>query len=253
MRRMRIQGDGGRGVPRRSRTTSCFWKTTARASGASHQGKLRTDNEAKTRDAKSLRQTGISMRLDFGPHPDYRIAKWAHEPRDGCRVLRPDASQSSVERIVCFRTQPRSFGNCSTIATRPSPLSSTCPKSPRLCARSVSTKQVHSPAVSWKRLASQSSTCGALRRPRVSSTRASPLPGIGSRFERDAPSAFRRDDQHRPYSLAGIDAVRVRRQQKEHGQTGCLSQQLVPIALRHVASIPETGHLDAPILAPTLR
>jgi hypothetical protein len=28
--------------------------------------------------AKNLRQTGISLRLDLGPNPDYRdIAKWA--------------------------------------------------------------------------------------------------------------------------------------------------------------------------------
>src|ERR1035437_5046289 len=40
---------------------------------------LRTDKDGRTRDAKSLRQTGISLRLDLGPaNPDYRdIAKWA--------------------------------------------------------------------------------------------------------------------------------------------------------------------------------
>jgi hypothetical protein len=39
---------------------------------------LRTDPDGRTRDAKSLRQTGISLRLDLGPNPDYRdIAKWA--------------------------------------------------------------------------------------------------------------------------------------------------------------------------------
>jgi hypothetical protein len=39
---------------------------------------LREDSEGRTRDAKSLRQTGISLRLDLGPNPDYRdIAKWA--------------------------------------------------------------------------------------------------------------------------------------------------------------------------------
>ena len=39
---------------------------------------LRTNADGKTRNAKSLRQTGISLRLDLAPHPDYRdIAKWA--------------------------------------------------------------------------------------------------------------------------------------------------------------------------------
>jgi hypothetical protein len=39
---------------------------------------LRVDADGRTRDAKSLRQTGISLRLDLGPNPDYRdIAKWA--------------------------------------------------------------------------------------------------------------------------------------------------------------------------------
>ncbi len=41
------------------------------------EAKLREDAEGRTRDAKSLRQTGISLRLDLGPNPDYRdIAKW---------------------------------------------------------------------------------------------------------------------------------------------------------------------------------
>ena len=40
--------------------------------------KLRTDADGQTRDSKSLRQTGISLRLELGPNPDYRdIAKWA--------------------------------------------------------------------------------------------------------------------------------------------------------------------------------
>jgi hypothetical protein len=35
-------------------------------------GGLRVDENGRTRDAKSLRQTGISLRLDLGPNPDYR-------------------------------------------------------------------------------------------------------------------------------------------------------------------------------------
>jgi hypothetical protein len=39
---------------------------------------LRPDAEGRTRAAKSLRQTGISLGLELGPNPDYRdIAKWA--------------------------------------------------------------------------------------------------------------------------------------------------------------------------------
>ncbi|MSO57187.1 MAG: hypothetical protein EXQ55_09765 [Acidobacteria bacterium] len=42
------------------------------------KAKLRTDADGQTRDAKSLRQIGISLRLELGPIPDYRdIAKWA--------------------------------------------------------------------------------------------------------------------------------------------------------------------------------
>ena len=37
---------------------------------------LRTDADGQSRSAKSVRQTGISLRLDLAPHPDCRdIAK----------------------------------------------------------------------------------------------------------------------------------------------------------------------------------
>ncbi len=49
---------------------------------------LRLDSEGRSRDSKSLRQTGISLRLDLGPNPNYRdIAKCAHEPRDDRDLL----------------------------------------------------------------------------------------------------------------------------------------------------------------------
>jgi integrase len=42
------------------------------------EAKLWEDPDGRTRNAKSLRQTGISLRLELGPNPDYRdIAKWA--------------------------------------------------------------------------------------------------------------------------------------------------------------------------------
>jgi hypothetical protein len=57
---------------------------------------LGTDADGCTRDAKSLRQTGISLRLDLGPNPDYRdIAKWA---RTSPAVTRP-----STKGVVQFQ------------------------------------------------------------------------------------------------------------------------------------------------------
>jgi hypothetical protein len=42
------------------------------------EANLWEDPDGRTRNATSLRQTGISLRLDLGPNPDYRdIAKWA--------------------------------------------------------------------------------------------------------------------------------------------------------------------------------
>lgn len=69
------------------------------------EAKLRVDKEGKTRDAKSLRQTGISLRLDLGPNPDYRdIAKWARtSPAMIATFYDQTHPQQSVERIVGFR------------------------------------------------------------------------------------------------------------------------------------------------------
>jgi integrase len=66
---------------------------------------LREDADGRTRDAKSLRQTGISLRLDLGPNPDYRdIAKWARtSPAMIASFYDQTHPQQSVERIVGFR------------------------------------------------------------------------------------------------------------------------------------------------------
>lgn len=70
-----------------------------------NQAHLREDAEGRTRDSKSLRQTGISLRLDLGPNPDYRdIAKWARtSPAMIATFYDQTHPQSSVERIVGFR------------------------------------------------------------------------------------------------------------------------------------------------------
>jgi hypothetical protein len=70
-----------------------------------NQADLREDSEGRTRDAKSLRQTGISLRLDLGPNPDYRdIAKWARtSPAMIASFYDQTHPQQSVERIVGFR------------------------------------------------------------------------------------------------------------------------------------------------------
>lgn len=69
------------------------------------EANLRVDTDGKTRDAKSLRQTGISLRLDLGPNPDYRdIAKWARtSPAMIASFYDQTHPQQSVERIVGFR------------------------------------------------------------------------------------------------------------------------------------------------------
>jgi len=66
---------------------------------------LREDAQGMTRDAKSLRQTGISLRLELGPNPDYRdIAKWARtSPAMIASFYDQTHPQQSVERIVGFR------------------------------------------------------------------------------------------------------------------------------------------------------
>ena len=64
---------------------------------------LRVDNiTGRTRDAKSLRPTGISMRLDLGPNPNYRdIAKWARtSPAMIADWYDQTHPEKSVERIV---------------------------------------------------------------------------------------------------------------------------------------------------------
>lgn len=74
------------------------------------QAGLRIDEDGRTRDAKSLRQTGISLRLELGPNPDYRdIAKWARtSPGMIAAFYDQTHPQLSVERIVGFRNQPGS-------------------------------------------------------------------------------------------------------------------------------------------------
>jgi hypothetical protein len=76
------------------------------------KAELRTDEEGRTRDAKSLRQTGISLRLDLAPNPDYRdIAKWARtSPGMIATFYDQTHPQLSVERIVGFRKQSRPAG-----------------------------------------------------------------------------------------------------------------------------------------------
>ena len=67
---------------------------------------LRTDSDGRTRDAKSLRQTGISLRLDLGPaNPDYRdIAKWARtSPAMIATFYDQTHPKASVGRIAGFR------------------------------------------------------------------------------------------------------------------------------------------------------
>ena len=70
---------------------------------------LRSDADGRIRNAKSLRQTGISLRLDLGPNPDYRdIAKWARTSPAMIAVFYDQTHpQQSVERIVGFRKQPK--------------------------------------------------------------------------------------------------------------------------------------------------
>lgn len=66
---------------------------------------LREDAEGRTRDAKSLRQTGISLRLELGPNPDYRdISKWARtSPAVVAAFYDQTHPEHSVRRIVGFR------------------------------------------------------------------------------------------------------------------------------------------------------
>jgi integrase len=69
------------------------------------EANLWEEPDGRTRNAKSLRQTGISLRLDLGPNPDYRdIAKWARtSPAMIASFYDQTHPQQSVERIVGFR------------------------------------------------------------------------------------------------------------------------------------------------------
>jgi len=61
----------------------------------------------------SLRQTGISLRLDIGPNPDYRdIAKWVRTSPAMIAVFYDQTHpQQSVERIVGFRKKSTASKN----------------------------------------------------------------------------------------------------------------------------------------------
>src|SRR5712692_5837725 len=82
------------------------------------KAKLRTDADGQTRDSKSLRQTGISLRLELGPNPDYRdIAKWARtSPAMIAAFYDQTHPQLSVERIVGFRKHQSGKENQSSLA-----------------------------------------------------------------------------------------------------------------------------------------
>ncbi len=82
------------------------------------KAKLRTDADGQTRDSKSLRQTGISLRLELGPYPDYRdIAKWARtSPAMIAAFYDQTHPQLSVERIVGFRKRTSGKENQSALS-----------------------------------------------------------------------------------------------------------------------------------------
>src|SRR5712691_5990893 len=82
------------------------------------KAKLRTDPNGHTRDSKSLRQTGISLRLELGPNPDYRdIAKWARTSSPMIAAFYDQTHpQLSVERIVGFRKRPSGKENPSALS-----------------------------------------------------------------------------------------------------------------------------------------
>lgn len=82
------------------------------------EAKLWEDPDGRTRNAKSLRQTGISLRLDLGPNPDYRdIAKWARtSPAMIAAFYDQTHPQLSVERIVGFRKNPSGKDNPNALA-----------------------------------------------------------------------------------------------------------------------------------------
>lgn len=63
------------------------------------------DDKVETRSLRSLRQTGISMRLDLGPDPSYRdIAKWARTKATHIEDFYDQThAKESVKRITGFR------------------------------------------------------------------------------------------------------------------------------------------------------
>ena len=70
---------------------------------------LRADEDGHTRDSKSLRQTGISMRFDRGPaNIDYRdMAKWARtSPAMIVSFYDQTHPEASAGRIAGYRNQP---------------------------------------------------------------------------------------------------------------------------------------------------
>jgi integrase len=77
-------------------------KDLLKACGANVREDLAT---AMTRDAKSLRQTGISMRLEMGPDPSYNdIAKWARtSPVQIAKFYDQTHPENAVKRIAGFR------------------------------------------------------------------------------------------------------------------------------------------------------
>ena len=63
------------------------------------------DDRVETRSLRSLRQTGISMRLDLGPDPSYRdIAKWSRTKATHIEDFYDQThAKESVKRITGFR------------------------------------------------------------------------------------------------------------------------------------------------------
>jgi len=87
-----------------------------------HNAERREDFEQRVglghRDILCLRQTGISLRLELGPNPDYRdIAKWARtSPAMIAAFYDQTHPQLSVERIVGFRKRTSGKENQSALS-----------------------------------------------------------------------------------------------------------------------------------------
>jgi hypothetical protein len=69
---------------------------------------VRVDDRVELRSLRSLRQTGISMRLDMGPDPSYRdIAKWARTHATHIESFYDlTHPKDSIKRITGFRREP---------------------------------------------------------------------------------------------------------------------------------------------------